>query len=841
MTLNQHGRRVNVDKLEREGNGYVGRHTPDILKSSDPWFRGIDLSYGPDGGVFILDWSDTGECHDHTGVHRTSGRIYKVTYGDPSPVPPFDLRTKTDDELIALHAHDNEWFVRQARRELQRRLALNQDLGPVILKLRDLVFTTADPIQLCRIASTLGSLGSLRRSSLEHLMNFDHEAIRALAIRFAVDAMPLDDVNGPTARTVTVVEGYAMQFLPPGAQDSSPLVRLAVASALQRLPTLDRVTLAALLLSRSEDAGDHDQPLMIWYGISPLAESAPEELADLLDACQFPLVRQFISRALAEQLDRSPRAMNRLLYIARKKPADVQRDVILGLSTGLEGWRRATPPSQWAAFLAAASKSADDATRLKLDELRALFGDGRALDELRKLALNNSADMNRRLSALKSLIEQKDPELRTVCEKLLEVRFLNTHAARGLTAFDDPAIGEALVKAYRKFHPTERPAIVDALVSRPSFAPALLVELEKGRIARSDLSASQARQIVNLGNAELTERLTRVWGDLRESSQESQAEIARWKSALTPEVLAAADKGKGRLVFARVCGNCHRLHGQGAEIGPDLTGAGRHNIDYLLGNILAPADVVPVDYRLSIVALTDGRVVSGIKVAETDRTTTLQTATARMTVEKPRSNRSGPRICPSCPMVCSKRCPMTTFRTSSPTCSIPRRCRCPREQRPSTSQGRVRPRQGQRAAMLDQSHPHVHDVRMRRPRLDEAAAGLEERVGIVDREKLRGIKTQRLGPLEDLIINHRTGGIRRTIFAIGATGQDRDSIRAGMLINLAPILLQTDPQHPRVNEDRQHAINGGRAHPATARLDCSRSASCSRSNPRSGRTLPPRA
>src|SRR4029077_9195050 len=72
LTLNFHGRRVNVERLERSGSGYVGRHEPDILFAAAPWFRGIDLSYGPDGGLFILDWSDTGDCHDHDGVHRSS-------------------------------------------------------------------------------------------------------------------------------------------------------------------------------------------------------------------------------------------------------------------------------------------------------------------------------------------------------------------------------------------------------------------------------------------------------------------------------------------------------------------------------------------------------------------------------------------------------------------------------------------------------------------------------------------------------------------------------------------------------------------------------------------------
>ncbi len=78
-TLNFHGRRMNVERLEREGSGYVGKHDGDLFLCPDPFFRGIDLTYGPDGGVYVLDWSDTGECHESTGVHRTSGRIYKIT------------------------------------------------------------------------------------------------------------------------------------------------------------------------------------------------------------------------------------------------------------------------------------------------------------------------------------------------------------------------------------------------------------------------------------------------------------------------------------------------------------------------------------------------------------------------------------------------------------------------------------------------------------------------------------------------------------------------------------------------------------------------------------------
>ncbi len=122
-TLNMHGRRINCDRLERQGAGFTAKHEPDFCSFADPWFRGMDLITGPDGGVLIADWSDTGECHDHDGVHRTSGRIYKLTYGQPKKLAPFDLEKSSDDELIKLQSHPNDWYERQSRRLLQERQA----------------------------------------------------------------------------------------------------------------------------------------------------------------------------------------------------------------------------------------------------------------------------------------------------------------------------------------------------------------------------------------------------------------------------------------------------------------------------------------------------------------------------------------------------------------------------------------------------------------------------------------------------------------------------------------------------------------------------------------------
>ena len=89
--------------------------------------------------------------------------------------------------------------------------------------------------------------------------------------------------------------------------------------------------------------------------------------------------------------------------------------------------------------------------------------------------------MGARKAALQTLIESNPPDLRSVCEKLLGTRFLNAVAVRGLSRFDDPAIGEQLAKSYRNFHGTDRGTVMETLVARPAFAKALLTEVAAGK------------------------------------------------------------------------------------------------------------------------------------------------------------------------------------------------------------------------------------------------------------------------------------------------------------------------------------------------------------------------
>jgi putative heme-binding domain-containing protein len=340
-----------------------------------------------------------------------------------------------------------------------------------------------------------------------------------------------------------------------------------------------------------------------------------------------------ISRRFGEEIDTKPQPVDTLLELAASRDEEFQAQVLSGLALALSGRRKASKPQGWQTFRAALSRGGGSLLP-QAQNLDVLFGDGRALEEVKRLALDDKADLDARKSALATVIESRPPDLRSICERLVRVRFLNSIALRGLAQFDDPDIGGSLAANYRTFHPSERPAVLETLVSRRSFARALLDQVAAGKIPRAEITASLARQIQNLGSEGLTERLAQVWGVLRSTSTDRRDRITQFKKPLSAPLLAQADLSKGRSVFDRVCSSCHRLHGQGGEVGPDLTGSGRADLDYLLENIIDPSAVVTADFRMSVVAMNDGRVLSGLLRGQTARTITLQTQTSALAIDR---------------------------------------------------------------------------------------------------------------------------------------------------------------------------------------------------------------
>jgi putative heme-binding domain-containing protein len=208
-------------------------------------------------------------------------------------------------------------------------------------------------------------------------------------------------------------------------------------------------------------------------------------------------------------------------------------------------------------------------------------------------------------------------------------------AVRGLTLFDDPALGKMLVEDYRKFRREEdQAAVIAGLVTRPAWAASLVAAIKEGDIPRQAITPFQARQILAMKNEDLTRELREVWGEVRQPDGALEEKIAVLEESLTAEVLAKGNKPGGRVLFQTLCASCHQLYGQGGKLGPDLTGSGRADLGYLLQNIVAPNSVVPAEYQMSLVTLKDGRVLGGVVATSDDRTLTLRTPTGEIALER---------------------------------------------------------------------------------------------------------------------------------------------------------------------------------------------------------------
>ncbi len=637
FTVNMHGRRINNDHLERLGCGYVGRHRPDFMLSPDPFFRGIDLSTGPDGNVYVIDWSDIGECHESNGVHRTSGRVFKVSYGKQPQkgLPPatggIEYRTYSGPPLGAYDS-SNEWYVRMERDEMGNLSEAAEMVNELLVKIP--APPTIHVLRALWIAKSAYSKGKLSeavwRDVLSRALSHDNEHIRVWAIRLLTDFWPLDALVGPMPGAVYPAdeETYAA-FVRMAREDKSGLVRLVLASVLQRLPVEKREALALALVSHPEDATDRDLPGLIWFGLHPLATQHSKALVRIAAAAGWPDLWQWTSRRLMEIGGKDPE-----LIAAREalltqgcdpKVSQACREAILaGLAEGLKGVRQTEAPKSWAFF----AKSFGAGQRVVIMELSAVFGDGRALDDLKATALDTKAELLARQAALKTLIEHKPPYLSDLCASLLDTRGLAAMAVRGLALSADAAVAHKIAQAYRRLQPSERADAMNTIVTSKALTLAMLENVgdSKGQIPRSEISTFQARQIRSLHSEEIDKKLAEKWGELRAESADKKQAISAWKQKLSPAVLAQANLGSGRALF-QVCAACHMLYGEGGKIGPDLTGSGRANIDYLLENIVDPSGVVSAEYRMTIVTLKDGRVLTGMVRGRDERTLTLRQLT----------------------------------------------------------------------------------------------------------------------------------------------------------------------------------------------------------------------
>jgi putative membrane-bound dehydrogenase-like protein len=617
---NLHGQRINMDILERKGSGVVGSHGDDPINFNDKWSQVLNFIAGPDGAVYFIDWYDRNQCHhnDPNGHDRSNGRIFKIGHGELKKMQ-VDLRKLSSSELATLLTHKNIWHARHAQRILQERAATTkaglQDIKEQLVRILE---NKSESSHQLRALWTLHATRNLDEVLVLSALKSEGEYVRAWTIQFIAEQNQV----GPKAKA---------QLLQMAQTDKSAVVRLYLASAMQRLPVSDRWEIVEALASHGEDASDHNIPLMVWYAAEPLAAQNAQRALQIAENSKLPNLLNFTIRRTAAI--GTPEALAEVVKSLDRVDDDARRlQIVNGFSLAFQGQRSAPMPKGWDAVEKKLSNSTHPEIRAQVQSLALTFGSTSALQSLRETVLDTKADANARRMALESLLNAKTQNLSGLLQSVLADAHLRGLAIRGLAAYDDPQTPAKIIQAYNSFDDANRRDALNTLVSRASFAKPLVDAVASNQVPKKDLTADLIRQLRGFKNDELNAQLEKVWGAVRGASADKKPLIEKYKQIYRAGGSQPGDASRGRVVFDRACGQCHTLFDVGGKVGPDLTGSHRGDLDYILENMVDPNAVIPNDYRTSTLDTKDDRVITGIVKAQDDKSVTIVTPTETLVI-----------------------------------------------------------------------------------------------------------------------------------------------------------------------------------------------------------------
>ncbi len=318
--------------------------------------------------------------------------------------------------------------------------------------------------------------------------------------------------------------------------------------------------------------------------------------------------------------------------LAETSDAQMQLDVLRGLTFSVQGRRSAPMPAGWDAVEKKLAASPNTEVRTLAQALSLKFGSPSALAALRQTAADATANAGARRAAVDSLLAVRDTRLPSLLQALLKEPELRGVALRGLAGFDDAKTSSAVLAVYSLLGGAEKRDALNTLASRLAYAKPLLSAVAGQKIPRTDLTAELVRQLRNLKDAGLSKQIDEAWGIVKEASPDQEKEIAKFRAVYQAGGSQPGDAAKGRVLYNQLCSQCHHLFDFGGAVGPDITGANRGDVNYLLENILFPNAVIPIDYRVSTIEMKDDRVLTGIVKERTTQALVVQTPNEKLTL-----------------------------------------------------------------------------------------------------------------------------------------------------------------------------------------------------------------
>lgn len=295
---NIHEHAVLTDIMEPSGSSFIGKHGDDFMPTNDLAWVGFSVEIGPEGGVYLLDWHDQDICGNAIKFPN-SGRVYRIMPKGAKAEPRSNLGAMSDAELFQLQSHPNDWYVRQSRTLLQYRAASGKlDRTLVHAKLNEMLGWAPNVPNKLRALWALHVTGGLSRDRLAELLNHESEHIRAWAIQFLCDPSEINAFQPPQNASWQLETEILNQFAVMAKTDPSPIVRLYLASAVQRLPFSERWSIMEGLVSHAEDVSDNNLPRMYWFALEPMVPQHRRQSLELAVAGKIPALQEFVARRL---------------------------------------------------------------------------------------------------------------------------------------------------------------------------------------------------------------------------------------------------------------------------------------------------------------------------------------------------------------------------------------------------------------------------------------------------------------------------------------------------------------------------------------------------------------
>ncbi len=622
---NIHGNCINCDYLERAGSTYFAKPDPDFLSANDSWFMPVVQKTGPDGCLYVLDWYDRYHCYqdanrDPEGIDRGKGRLYRIRYQDTPRAPAFDLAKETDAHLIERLHSPNVYFRDIAQRLLTERKTSREQLAALVLD--------DNAPRKARMHAIWALVGGGPLDAAVHLKLLRHSdpTFRAWGVRAA----------GNMQQVPLTVEGMIEAL----ADDPSPDVRLQVAIAAPKLSEIDPLPILFKILATSGD--DELLPHIVWNNLQPLMDDRaddvlasmqtssaigkpgmncmmpylvqrmlggdrvdPKAVADLFDLLN---VGEHADQALAQVFLRSVAIRLQNGELARQTVTELREDLGDAVHAILDG-----EASQFlyadAAFVSAAWHGVD------------------GINATRKILADKARDPDLRARALEALVAARDQGLLRIVEDMLASQDEHAHELRRRTLavlgrLEPPDVGRMVLSAYDNMEPDLRPAAIDLLTSRAAWAKQLLAAIKDHRVPREAVSVNHVRKLLASSDQELVDQATAEWGAMRlERSPEREQIIAQMRGVIRT---TSGDAARGQAVFTKLCATCHKMYGEGQEVGPDITVNGRSSFEQLLSNVFDPSLVIGAAYQAVTVNTTDGRVLTGLLAENSDQRVVLK-------------------------------------------------------------------------------------------------------------------------------------------------------------------------------------------------------------------------